>query len=88
MNVEDLTEIEAQELLNYENESYGCISEGIAMLLDKQETQEGLEQNCQSIIESLLKKQKQLLRNKIENAILKHTLGSSVLADVVYSVDV
>ena len=88
MFVEKLDKIDNTELLNYENEFYGTISEGLPMLISGEETIEGMEQCIHSIIETLLLKQKQILRMKIENAILRHPLGDATIADVVYSVDI
>jgi len=64
MNIENLKKIETSELLNYENEFYGSISEGLAMLVDGDETVKGMEESIQSTIESLLTKQMQLIGQK------------------------
>lgn len=67
LRIDKIETIEKDNILLYENNEYCDLRAGIALLLDGDETQEGFEDNCQSIIESLLDKQKTILsKEKIE----------------------
>ena len=79
MNIENLEKIETSELLNYENEFYGSISEGLPMLLNGQETIEGMQDSIQSTIESLLKKQNELISQKVSD-INTDSIFSNILS--------